>query len=381
LLEYWLGDSSIAIVWGFRSELGLRRVNLSPDQRQALANLPVVLTSKRQDWMENARPLAQLLLAGLPPLQEAKASRLVIVPDGLLATIPFEALPFEGGLLLERFIVSYVPASQLLRSATQGRRIRWFWQNALEAFADPEPSPGASTGLTTSTVLPPLPEARNEVAGIAAELGGHSQLYLGADALKSKLLTKSDAPVLHFATHAFVDLENPDLSYILLAPSSKSQHYDYLFLKEISDLPLANRTLVTLSACQTGIGKDVPGEGVQSFAAKLLASGAPTVITSLWQVSDRATEELMIRFYRYVANGELVAEAMRHAKLDFLHSQPTVHPAYWAAFVVTGDGTARVPYVIRLRWLLVPIALAILWFMVRAGKARQFLDYRRLTGL
>jgi CHAT domain-containing protein len=169
----------------------------------------------------------------------------------------------------------------------------------------------------------------------------------------------TNAPILHFATHAFADLENPDLSYILLAPGSQSQRYDYLFLKEVSDLPLKNFSLVTLSACETGTGKDVPGEGVQSFTRSFLTAGVPSVVTSLWAVPDRSTSELMLRFYSRLSRGESLAGALRGAKLDFIHSQSFGHPANWAAFVVNGDGSARVPYVVGFNWLVLPFALLI----------------------
>lgn len=277
----------------------------------------------------------------------------------MLSAVPFEALPFSNQLLIERFTVSYLPASGLFYESPPKRSIRWFWQPTLEAFADPAPSAGTNAESVSSIEWSRLPAAQREVEGIASALGGRAQIFSGAIATKERLRQAARSPILHFATHAFADVENPDLSYILLAPDSPSQRYDYLFLKEVSDLPLTNFSLVTLSACETGTGKDVPGEGVQSFARSFLAAGVPSVVTSLWAVPDRSTSELMLRFYSRLSRSESIAQALQGAKLDFIHSQSAGHPSNWAAFVVNGDGGAKTPYVVGVEWLLLPLALLI----------------------
>jgi CHAT domain-containing protein len=113
--------------------------------------------------------------------------------------------------------------------ASAKRSIHWFWQPSVEAFADPVPSGNSNPEPVSSTAWSRLPGARREIDGIADAIGGRAALYYGSAAPKARLLHESDAPVLHFATHAFVDLDNPDLSYILLAPASSAQRYDYLF--------------------------------------------------------------------------------------------------------------------------------------------------------
>lgn len=386
LVEYWMGDTSFAILWIFHGRSGILRRDLSPEERRTMIGIPALLAdAKRTDWIDALGPSARKLLAGIPPLQDPLVKRLIIVPDRFLSALPFEALPFLSGLLIDRFTVSYLPASGILAAnSTRKRAIRWFWQSSLEAFADPAPSDSRNPEPVNSQEFSRLPEAAREIGGIAESIGGRAALYSGASAVKARLLRHRDAPLLHFATHAFADLDNPDLSYILLAPSSSAQRYDYLFLKEVGDLPLKNVGLVTLSACQTGIGKDVPGEGIESFTRSFLAAGVPSVVTSLWAVPDRATSELMIRFYSRLAKGESVADALRGAKLEFIHSKTTAaHPSNWAAFVLTGDGRAQVPYVIGRKWLLLPIALLLLTvfaFRRRGGKAPPYpVSHRRAT--
>jgi hypothetical protein len=96
------------------------------------------------------------------------------------------------------------------------------------------------------------------------------------------------------------------------------------------------------------------------------------VVTSLWAVSDRPTAELMVRFYSRLAGGNSLADALRGAKLEFLHSNTAAHPAYWAAFILNGEGRSSLPYVVGRKWLLLPVALilAILFgIRKRAGTA------------
>jgi CHAT domain-containing protein len=358
LLEYWIGERSGAVVWADQSGSGRHRFTITPEQKQMLAEVPRLLSDpSRTDWENALRPVAGMLLSEIAPLRDPQVRRLIIIPDGLLSSVPFDALPFDKGLMTERFAISYLPASSLVTSTPVHRQIRWFWQTSLKAFADPAPGEGAKAELADRAELPRLPAARDEIAAIASAVGGRSQLYSGQSALKTQLLAESDARILHLATHAFADFERPELSFVLLAPPSASQRYDYLFLKEIGDLPLRKVQLVTLSACQGATAKDSPGEGVQSFSSAFLSAGVPTVVTSLWAVPDRATSELMIRFYRNAASGQSYAEAMRSARLDFIRSPKSRHPANWAAFIVSGDGDARLPYIVGLQWMLLPVCM------------------------
>jgi CHAT domain-containing protein len=218
--------------------------------------------------------------------------------------------------------------------------------------------------LVATRSWPALPEASHEVHEIAAAIGGRTRLFTGPDARKQVLQQTPPAPLLHFATHAFADAQNPELSYILLAPASPAsassrQKFDYLFLNEVSGLKLDNVDLVTLSACETEAGKLVRGEGVASFSRAFLAAGARSVVTSLWDVSDRATAQLMVLFYRKLAQGETRQDALRDAKLQMSHQEATAHPAFWAAFVLQGESRSRTPQVVSWVWFVAPLLMAV----------------------
>ncbi|MDQ6759306.1 MAG: CHAT domain-containing tetratricopeptide repeat protein [Acidobacteriota bacterium] len=332
VLEYWLGSSSAAVLWISASATGMRRWTFTPGNLD-LAAIPAIFANPQQrGWRDIAAPMAGQLLEEIPVLKDASIHHLTVIPDGALARIPFEALTFPNrdGLLIERFTVSYSPSAALWSSDAGHRAIRWPWQPVLTGFADPAPGSAAGGELTASRGWPRLPEAVREATGIARILGGRSIVHAGSDARKEYLGQAIHAPLLHFATHAFADVQDPDRSYILLAPAPPSQKSDYLFLREVYAMPLDKVDLVTASACETDAGKLVRAEGVQSFSRAFLAAGAKSVVTSLWSVGDKSTAELMLRFYAGLSAGLPKAEALRAAKLEFLRSPSAAHPAYWA---------------------------------------------------
>lgn len=381
VLEYWLGSTSAAVLWISARGTGMRRWKLTPTNLDIGAISTVFANSQRQDWRARSAPIAQQLLGGIPLLKIAGIHHITVIPDGPLSQIPFEALPLpeKDGLLIERFTVSYSPSATLLTWRAGHRQITWPWQTIFAGFADPSysnPKQGIgflSGELTPSHAWPRLPEAVREATGIARILGGKSTVHVGSEARKEYLDQATHVPLLHFATHAFADRQDPDRSYILLAPATSAQRSDYLFLKEVYALPLAGVNLVTASACETDAGKLVRGEGVESFSRAFLAAGAESVVTSLWSVGDKSTAEMMLRFYSGLAAGRSKAEALRAAKLEFLHSPSAAHPASWAALVLNGDSSASIPYVVTWTGLLIPVVgLLVVFFWLfrrRAGKA------------
>ena len=375
VLEYWLGGSSGAVLWVSASRTGVRRWALSKEDLDALTVLPSVLADpQRADWREAANRVSKIVLGGIPVLKQPGIRRLIIVPDGALTRVPFEALPLEGsGALVERFTVSYLPAALLFNGAAGRRRILWPWQRTLEAFGDPSPGvAGHALELAGPRAWSRLPAAASEVTVIARILGGSTGVHIGSDARKEFLQRAPLPAVVHFATHAYADPQNPDQSYILLAPAaSSSQRFDYLFLKEVNGLSLRGVDLVTASACETEAGKFVRGEGVESFGRAFLAAGARSAVTSLWDVSDRRTAQIMVSFYTELGAGRAVADALRTAKLQFLARTETAHPAYWAGFLLHGESGSRIPFVIRWTWIALPpllLACAALFFRTWARK-------------
>jgi CHAT domain-containing protein len=219
--------------------------------------------------------------------------------------------------------------------------------------------------------LPRLPGSRQEVA-LLSDLVPESTVLLGADASEQELVRLADSGALaafgtiHLATHALVDDELPERSALVLsqvdlpdpldAAISGERIYDGLLTaKEIVREWTMNADLVTLSACETALGKEIVGEGYIGFAHAFLQAGTRSLLVSLWKVEDRATSLLMRRFYENRAGAYederegltgrpmTKAAALREAKrwlrgyTDEEGRQPYGHPYYWSAFILIGE--------------------------------------------
>lgn len=318
LVEYWIGPDQAVALWTTGARSGLVRF------------APTSLDGR--------------ILDGIPI-----EKHLIVVSDGTLASIPFETLRLgaSGPLLIERSDVTYLPSAQFLAKLPAHLRFTAPWARQIVAIGDPP-----STDVFGEQ-WPPLPASAKEVLAIAALLPGRAELHLKDDATKAVLARARGVPIIHLATHAFADAENPDRSRILLANS-------YLYQEELYDLDLFGVDLVTLSACDTARGSFVRGETVQALGQAFLAAGAASTVTTLWRVDDVLTAEFMKQFYGALARGQSKAEALRTAKLRFLHSNAALaDPRVWAAFVLNGDGSQPILLAISWSYLLTAIAVII----------------------
>ena len=376
LLEYWLTSQSGLAVWVSRDAAGIAPIADAPAALAAVSTLRNELATGSGDgWQNSSEKLGKLLLPAALPLEADRYRHLVVVPDGPLGPVPFEALRREGGrLLVESYDVSYLPSAALLmRPPPPESSWRLPWSRELIAFGDPLVA-GQPSGSFVADDLPGrLPGSAQEIRSIARVARGRAELYLGAADLKKHLFDGRAAgvPLLHLATHATADEVNPERSRILFSPEGKGDALDFLFLKQVYDLDLGGVDLATLSACDTELGKNVRGEGVQGFSRALLSAGSRSAITALWRVSDEPTTELMKQLYFELNRGEPKAEALRLAKLKFLRSGTALsHPRYWAAFVLNGDGSRSIPRVFSWTSVLLASATLLVFAVVAATRRR-----------
>lgn len=353
LVEFWMGSGKAAALWATRDDAGLAGFD-APDAE--VDRLVRSVSASDDGWRTIAASLGDRLLGRIPPLSRRGIRHLLLIPEGALARIPFEILSPDGAtLLVERFDISYLPAAALLLRHPPHPRRSWAfpWERQLIVFAAPrveraghiareDPFAGAHLEV-------PLPASAAEAEAIARASRGRSRLHLDSDDLKAHLQRGEAAgvPLLHLATHASADLQNPERSRILFSPARPGELADYLFLKEVYSLPLEGVDLATLSACETERGKSVRGEGVQAFSRALLAAGAQAAVTTLWRVGDEPARELMQQFYHELNQGVPKAEALQAAKLRLLRSGSLLgHPRFWAPFILTGDGLRPIPRVV-----------------------------------
>ncbi len=358
LLSYWLGVPRSYVVWMTRSAAGIEPIDFGPADAARLRR-HVDALGRGQASKDDGADLGRKLLPPLSPLSAGGIAGIVVIPDGVLSLLPFETLTAPGGgMLIERFEVSYLPAAGLLSppsDAWASRRAPW--ATSLVALADPAQDASRDDLLPGDESWAQLPGALRECRAIAALLPGRTEVYSGRQAGRSVLIGRATLPILHLASHAEADEEDPARSRILLA--GDRNRLDYLFLEDIQALNLKGTELVTLSACRTAAGRLKPGEGVQSFGRAFLAAGARSTLSTLWPVADAPAAEFMKQFYGEIAAGKTKAAALRAAKLRFIRSGSSLSdPAHWAAFVLTGDGDS--PVGLPLHWYSLAIAVAVL---------------------
>ncbi|MGH9726383.1 MAG: CHAT domain-containing protein, partial [Candidatus Acidiferrales bacterium] len=192
----------------------------------------------------------------------------------------------------------------------------------------------AISGPVRSAFLP-LPESRIEVETIANDLPHPSTILLGADATEThfKALSNESADVIHLALHGYADLEYPDRSALIFAPEPHGPDDGLLQAREIRSLHIRAK-LVTLSACDTGVGP-VGEADVANLVNAFIEAGADSVVSTLWELQDQATEYLMSDFYSKLAKHESKVDALRSAQLDLLNEG--LPPYFWAGVQIVGD--------------------------------------------
>jgi len=277
-------------------------------------------------------------------------NRVYISPSGELYSLPFSALKREDGdYLADLLMFSYVPSATVFlqlkdRAKPSGNRRPYL------GFGDPvfAPDDDPSKLPHGSLKLPRLPGTAQEVTVAAKAFGDSASVFLRRKAKESTLkrLDLSSYKVIHFATHGLLGPEVAWLGQPALALSCCDDGQDGLLtMQEIFNLKL-NADVVILSACNTGRGKEVRGEGVMALTRAFFYAGTPSVVVTLWPVPDQSTSLLIADFAKGLAHGEspsrALAEARNHlrseTKLDKWGRpyRPYEHPFYWAPFVVLG---------------------------------------------
>jgi CHAT domain-containing protein len=199
--------------------------------------------------------------------------------------------------------------------------------------------PALTRARTAGLSLHALPATRAEVEALRA-LASDARLWTGAGATEANAKAiPRDTRFVHFACHGYLDERLPLESGLALAmPAGGGNAGDNGFLQawEVFEGLRIDADQVTLSACQTGLGRDMAGEGLLGLTWAFLYAGARSVMASLWEVADASTADLMTRFYRHLAAGIPRAEALRRAQVELLRRRTTASPYYWAAFTLIG---------------------------------------------
>lgn len=360
---------------------------------------------------EKASKLSQMLLG--PVAQLLGTRKLLMVTEGALQSIPFEALPapgvqlsgpgnwdaYFGSLLINTNAISSSPSISTLRAIRSQKNDRRSPNRTLVVIADPvfsrnddrvkiprmapvvadaasgqSPDEGAQRGLVSiSRGSGParLTYSSLEADAISATAPrGTTMIAKGFDASRETAMSQQvgQYQIVHFATHGYLDSEHPELSGIVLSmvdPNGVRQN-GLMPLHDIYSLDLSAE-LTVLSACQTALGKDISGEGLVGLSHSFLSAGSKSVVATLWKVDDRATANLMTGFYdSMLQKGMPTGAALRSAKLKMMKEKQWRAPYYWAGFVLQGEYTNRIA-VEKNSWIRPGWVLLVLLVLVSSG--------------
>jgi CHAT domain-containing protein/Tfp pilus assembly protein PilF len=325
-------------------------------------------------FFSQGKKLYQELVA---PAEEilAKCERILVIPDGPLHNLPFQALVRPNAEKGKKalFLAEWKPVHTVL-SATVFSELKkqrkpsnpLQQEKVLLAFGDPDyPQAEKDEPIENEEVvarsmrkrgfdLAPLPGTREEVTSIAALFGTKADLYVGKEATEERAKSAGrDIPIIHFACHGLLDdlfPLNSGLALSMPAQPQEGQENGILQAWEIFEQLRIDADLVTLSACDTGSGKEMGGEGLVGLARAFQYAGARSVLASLWKVADQATSELMKRFYANLKSGMPKDKALQAAQKELIRNRIQIkdpsgravkldasHPFYWAAFQLIGD--------------------------------------------
>jgi len=336
MLQYFWGDSAVIVFAVGKYTLNTHRIPHSAALNQSLDTLRAALTQWHLSPSAYTACAAPVYAQFCAPLLDAehRVKRLIIVPDGPLWTLPFEALTNpEGRFLIQGHAISYHWSGALwLQARKQGHHFAT--KTGYGGFA-PQYKSASGPMASLGSELGDLPEARAAVVAAANAWGG--TVWQGPSV--DKALFQREAGkygILHLAMHGLLDMK--DRTRTGLAFPASGDSINLLNTLEISQMDLSAQ-LAVLSACNTGSGVVFRGEGVMSLSRAFALAGCPALTANLWEVPSRETNDITAAFLTLLRNGESKDDALRAAKLDFLEHAESErrHPFFWAGQVLIGN--------------------------------------------
>ncbi|HET8809480.1 MAG TPA: CHAT domain-containing tetratricopeptide repeat protein [Flavobacteriaceae bacterium] len=344
LLEYYAAADFLYCFLVEKQKTHLLQIPLSEKFSEKTIHFQKLLSTPSVLKISKLKNLGNELRKKIIPELSPKISTLIIARSGLLNYIPFEALynSKEKKYLIANYTVSYANSATLYQEYTK-RPVSE--KHRLLAFA-----PGFDNSSQSS---------RAEKAGLGPLLHNEEEVKQISNYFEGKILTDKAASleifehsakkfgILHLATHAIVNDQFPDYSYLAFSPKNS---VNSLYIKDLYNYKL-NADLVVLSACETGVGKLQKGAGMLSLAHGFNYAGANALVTTQWKINDQSATTLMGNFYKNLSEGQAKNMALRNAKIQYLKTTDDAmqrHPYYWAGFVLSGN---TVPIVETSSWI------------------------------
>ena len=368
VLEYLESTDSLYVFILAKGE-----ITVSSIKNNSSKKLEYLKTANKKSYTE----IYNTLLTFLDQGKYEHISRLIIIPDGQVWNVNFDLLlteepqsedPRQLPYLFKKYAISYAYSASLLFQKENAKNNA---NRSLLAFSfgdEDDSESGQQVALRTLRASDEdLPGSRREVKAISELIDG--DYYFGRYASEKQFKeTAGDYQVLHLAIHGEVDDQESENSKLNFYAEGDSLEDGQLHVFEIYNMEL-NADLAVLSACETGTGEIVRGEGVMSLGRAFAYAGVNSLLLTRWEVSDAYTPEIMATFYQELKKGKRKSEALRQAKLEFLETADiiTADPFYWSSFYVLGDDSPIEFKDGNNYWLyaLALVSLTMLFFLLR----------------
>jgi len=338
----------------------------SKDRIQSLVTdyKKIITDKENQNFHLGYELFRALVLPGL----DKNIKKIIFIPDDILHSLPFETLVTHEKSkhwLIEDYKIAYAPSISSLREIIERKKSNSTKRHMdILALGDPDFGSLEKENIGNNMLQNffssndfsffRLKYSGTEIERISSLFKKTKSKVIQRENATEERLKKSDLEdykIIHLATHSIIDDKRPARSFIVFSLDNDPEEDGFLQMREIYNLNL-NSDLVTLSACQTGLGQLIKGEGIEGINRAFFFAGSSSVLMSLWAVNDQATYQLMERFYTYLRSSESIMDGLRKAKLEMIDSDVLSHPYYWAGFVISGKADQIIfPNYIN-RWLL-----------------------------
>lgn len=369
VINYFWGEKALFILQKTDQKISANRIIIDEPFVEQIIDFIQYLRSPEkteiayQTFLKSGHALFQQLMPNLPERAntEQTPGQLLLIPDGPLYQLPFDVLLTQHKsmdqirfdqlpYLLRTYAIYYAYSSQLTQTSHQSSNTSLQCLAMAPSYANNTSEKVSSKGAFQELrSLYKLPGAQKEVAAIAEYLSG--KYYFGEEATEA-LFKKQAAQfnVIHLAMHAAANVESPLFGQMYFSKTNATDENDTLFSHELRNINLQAK-LAVLSACETGLGRAVDGNGSVSIASHFLEAGCESVTMSLWEAQDFSTSQIMQLYYQGLAQGLPKSAALREAKLSYLnnpyHQQ---HPFFWAGFVHLGPDQGLVEAGFSAKW-------------------------------
>ena len=365
LIQYSILDTTLLIYYSEKKNSGMVSVKIEPGFEEECTEFFNIITKQSfskevKDTYKNYSQLGYKLYKLLinPIEDKIIADNLIIIPDGRISYVPFDALLTKeidstkldyrnAPFLIKNYSTGYSYSSTLHFNPIEHNRVQ---NQSVLAFA-PTYSNLLGQEITLNLLrnidkdrLLTLPGVKEEVKKISKIVETDS--YLDNYASEYNFKKYADRyRILHLAMHTLIDDENPMMSKLAFTQSVDTTEDNFLHTYEIYNMKF-NASLAVLSSCSSGYGTFQEGEGIQSLARSFAYAGCPSILMTLWEVSDFSTVFVMNKFYTYLKEHQAKPEALRKAKMDFLADadQLRSNPFFWSSYVIIGDSSPIYPF-------------------------------------